>query len=165
MSPDLPSGIWLCLHHWREWGRAVHEASLQRGRGPLADSAQLPAEERPQPLVPRPGCQFYNREYQRTGGGTKPARRRRPIHWRSSVYPRSFWWEVSLWSWSLHRYLLNLLFNNLTITRDAVFLQLFDFFLVTGSGRYIPGSGPSPIASSGVADPFTGELLPEECLI
>uniref|UniRef100_A0A8D0AHX3 Phospholipase A2-activating protein n=1 Tax=Sander lucioperca TaxID=283035 RepID=A0A8D0AHX3_SANLU len=29
----------------------------------------------------------------------------------------------------------------------------------TGSGRYIPGSGPNPSAPSGVADPFTGELL------
>lgn len=27
----------------------------------------------------------------------------------------------------------------------------------TGSGRYIPGSGPDPSAPVGVADPFTGE--------
>lgn len=29
--------------------------------------------------------------------------------------------------------------------------------LHTGSGRYIPGSGPDPSAPVGVADPFTGE--------
>lgn len=29
--------------------------------------------------------------------------------------------------------------------------------LHAGSGRYIPGSGPSPGAPAGVADPFTGK--------
>ena len=32
-------------------------------------------------------------------------------------------------------------------------------FLPTGSGRYIPGSGPNPSGPVGVADPFTGESL------
>lgn len=30
--------------------------------------------------------------------------------------------------------------------------------LHAGSGRYIPGSGPSPVAPAGVADAFTGKL-------
>lgn len=34
--------------------------------------------------------------------------------------------------------------------------------LHTGSGRYIPGSGPDPSAPVGVADPFTGEWSSRE---
>lgn len=34
------------------------------------------------------------------------------------------------------------------------------FVLLTGAGRYIPGSSSNGSAPSGVADPFTGELLP-----
>lgn len=39
------------------------------------------------------------------------------------------------------------------------FHSSFLFSLSTGSGRYIPGSGPNPSATVGVADPFTGEPL------
>lgn len=42
-----------------------------------------------------------------------------------------------------------------TATRDPA---LTPPSLHAGSGRYIPGSGPSPGAPAGVADPFTGRL-------
>lgn len=47
--------------------------------------------------------------------------------------------------------------SKVSASPQMFFPQLF--FLLTGSGRYIPGSGPNPGAPVGVADPFTGELL------
>lgn len=39
-------------------------------------------------------------------------------------------------------------------------LSMFSMFpLCAGSGRYIPGSGPTPGVTTGVADPFTGPYL------
>ena len=81
MSACLSTGVWLCLHHWCQWGRAIHEAALQCDRRPLADSTQLFAKEWPQPHVPRPGRQFHHWEHQRTCGGTSPACWWWPIHW------------------------------------------------------------------------------------
>lgn len=37
--------------------------------------------------------------------------------------------------------------------------KLSMFLFCAGSGRYIPGSGPAPGMTTGVADPFTGSYL------
>ena len=47
----------------------------------------------------------------------------------------------------------------LTISTSPEIFFTHWIFLHTGSGRYIPGSGPNPSGPVGVADPFTGESL------